>query len=445
MDDKELLRNVIQLVVLIIPLFFILPLLKKTADPGGAMSSGFSKLSGALRLDKLLDKGQAGARGSAKNRVLNAEARMASSDSRIGRGIGGARTRSRMKKQTRERVRSQALEEGYYKNLTSGSPRKQEEKIARAVGVGGRIGADEAERLGRQATGYATAKQYERFGETVKFQEAELSSKSTAELGKILEDALRSGNDERAHAASNTLVGRGKADAAVAGEAIRNIAGGAAPDSKIAESAASLVRSHGADFNAVSPDLTRWASQDMSPNATTGAPAPTLNDRAADVGTYANASSEKMSTWTPDTVARAYQAATSTGNIADHQRLVDQAHATLNDPQAAGRLDQRVKDQLLRISQGQAIPPPPPPPTPPPTTSDRRLKKNISRIGSYGDIPLYRFQYKWGSTEYVGTMAQDIAESHTSAVSVGSDGYYRVDYSQLGFDMTTYEEWVSKK
>ncbi len=443
MDDNALLRNVIQLVVITIPLFFILPLLRKTADPGGAMSSGFNKLSGALRLDKLLDKGQSGMRGGIKNKALNAEARMASSDSKIGRGIGGARTRSRMKKQTRERVRGQALEEGYYKNLTSGSPRQQNEKLARAVGVGGRIGADEAERLGRQATGYATAKEYERFGETVKFQEAELSTKSTAELGKILEAALSSGNDERAHAASNTLVGRGKADAAVAGEAIRNIAGGAAPNSKIAEAASSLIRSHGADFNAVSPDLTRWASQDMSPSST-GVPAPTLNDRAADADTYANASSEKMSTWTPDTVARAYQAATSTGNIADHQRLVDQAHATLNDPQAAGRLDQRVKDQLTRITQGQAIPPPPPPPTPPPT-SDRRLKKNISRVGSYGNIPLYRFQYKWGSTEYVGTMAQDIKGSHANAVSVDSDGYYRVDYSQLGFDMTTYEEWVSKK
>lgn len=441
MDDNALLRNVIQLVVLIIPLFFILPVLRKTGEAAGQLGNAANKFAGALRADKGLDKLQGGMRGVVKNKALNAEARMASSDSRVGRGIGGARTRKRMKQQNRERVRSQALEEGYYKNLTSGTQRQQDEKRARAVGVGGRIGADEAERLGRQATGYATAKEYERFGETVKFQEAELSTKSTAELGRILEDALRSGNDERAHAASNTLVGRGKADAAVAGEAIRTVAGGAAPDSKVAESAASLVRSHGADFNAVSPDLTRWASQDMSPSAT-GVPAPTLNDRAADAGTYANASAEKMSTWTPDTVARAYQAATTTGNIADHQRLVDQAHATLNDPQAAGRLDQRVKDQLLRISQGQAIPPPPPPPPPP---SDRRLKKNISRVGSYGDIPLYRFQYKWGSTEYVGTMAQDIAESHADAISVGSDGYYRVDYSQLGFDMTTYEEWSSKK
>lgn len=73
--------------------------------------------------------------------------------------------------------------------------------------------------------------------------------------------------------------------------------------------------------------------------------------------------------------------------------------------------------------------------------SDRRLKKNISMLGNYNDIPLYRFRYNWSDIEYVGTMAQDILTSHPNAVTMGSDGFYRVDYSQLGFEMTTYQEW----
>lgn len=43
--------------------------------------------------------------------------------------------------------------------------------------------------------------------------------------------------------------------------------------------------------------------------------------------------------------------------------------------------------------------------------------------------------------EYVGVMAQDLLDSeYSSAVIKNSDGYYSVDYSQLGFNMTTYDD-----
>ena len=36
---------------------------------------------------------------------------------------------------------------------------------------------------------------------------------------------------------------------------------------------------------------------------------------------------------------------------------------------------------------------------------------------------------------YIGVMAQDVLKVEPSAVSVGTDGFYRVDYHKLGIDM----------
>lgn len=430
--SSALLLNIIQLTVLIVGLTSALALIKNGSKLTGQLMNKTDQLSKQFGLEKGLNATRGGIKNYGKNKALNAEARMASSDSRLGRGVGGFRTRRSMKQKNRERIRGQALEEGYYKNLTTGTERQREEKRAKAVGMGGRVAAEEAARLGRQAEGYATAKEHERFGETVKFQEAILSSASTAELKTALEDAIRTGNDEKAHAAANVLVGRGKSDAAAAGEVIRTVAGAAPPNSDQAKSAASLIRSHGADFNAVSPDLTKWATQD--PNAPT---AQTLNQTAATASTYTGASAEKMATWSNATIDRAHAAAHAAGAAGGTEwaTLQQQANAVLADPQQAGKLTPEAIKRYTDIANGMAPPPP----------SDRRLKKNISQIGVFGDIPLYRFQYRWGSTEYVGTMAQDIKESHANAVSVDHDGYYRVDYSQLGFSMMTHEEWLSKK
>ena len=92
------------------------------------------------------------------------------------------------------------------------------------------------------------------------------------------------------------------------------------------------------------------------------------------------------------------------------------------------------------------IPPPPtnsnnpPPPPPPPTTnndiSDFRLKKNIQLVGTtvYG-LPLYDFQYVNRPGVFEGVMAQDVLKVMPLAVTIGVDGFYRVNYTMLGIEM----------
>jgi hypothetical protein len=50
-------------------------------------------------------------------------------------------------------------------------------------------------------------------------------------------------------------------------------------------------------------------------------------------------------------------------------------------------------------------------------------------------LPLYRFQYRQRTGVYLGVMAQDVLNVVPSAVSIGSDGYYMVDYNKLGIAM----------
>jgi hypothetical protein len=74
--------------------------------------------------------------------------------------------------------------------------------------------------------------------------------------------------------------------------------------------------------------------------------------------------------------------------------------------------------------------------------SDIRLKRDITLLDTlYNGIKIYKFRYLWSDVEYVGVMAQDLLDSeYSSAVIKNSDGYYSVDYSQLGFNMTTYDD-----
>ena len=70
--------------------------------------------------------------------------------------------------------------------------------------------------------------------------------------------------------------------------------------------------------------------------------------------------------------------------------------------------------------------------------SDMRFKTNIERIG-YSDmnIPIYLFNYKEDlNTTYKGVMAQDLLKlGFNDSVSVGHDGYYRVDYNKIDVNM----------
>jgi len=70
------------------------------------------------------------------------------------------------------------------------------------------------------------------------------------------------------------------------------------------------------------------------------------------------------------------------------------------------------------------------------TMSDIRMKENISQTGtSPSGIPIYEFNYIGDSNRYSGAMAQDLLEMNIDAVSVGKDGYYRINYNNIDVDM----------
>jgi hypothetical protein len=63
--------------------------------------------------------------------------------------------------------------------------------------------------------------------------------------------------------------------------------------------------------------------------------------------------------------------------------------------------------------------------------SDRRLKKNIKRIGTHPlGIGLYEFDYLWGQ-HAIGVMADEVKSVRPEAVLHHPDGYDMVDYSKL--------------
>jgi hypothetical protein len=63
--------------------------------------------------------------------------------------------------------------------------------------------------------------------------------------------------------------------------------------------------------------------------------------------------------------------------------------------------------------------------------SDRRLKKNIHRIGTHPlGIGIYEYDYIWGE-HAVGVMADEVRTVRPEAVSRDADGFDSVDYSKL--------------
>jgi hypothetical protein len=64
--------------------------------------------------------------------------------------------------------------------------------------------------------------------------------------------------------------------------------------------------------------------------------------------------------------------------------------------------------------------------------SDRRLKRDIVRIGEYeSGLPKYRFTYVWGGPEQVGAMADEVEKIMQDAVKYDADGFAMVDYSRV--------------
>ncbi len=68
--------------------------------------------------------------------------------------------------------------------------------------------------------------------------------------------------------------------------------------------------------------------------------------------------------------------------------------------------------------------------------SDVRLKEDVQRVGTtvFG-LPLYRFKYLGKPETYEGVMAHEVLQVMPAAVSLGADGYHRVNYSALGTSM----------
>ena len=68
--------------------------------------------------------------------------------------------------------------------------------------------------------------------------------------------------------------------------------------------------------------------------------------------------------------------------------------------------------------------------------SDMRLKKDIIRVGTTRyQLPLYDFNYIDQPGRFEGVMAQDVLKVMPEAVSIGADGFYRVNYTMLGIEM----------
>ncbi len=68
--------------------------------------------------------------------------------------------------------------------------------------------------------------------------------------------------------------------------------------------------------------------------------------------------------------------------------------------------------------------------------SDSRLKTGITQVGTTAHgLPLYNFSYIGKPEVYEGVMAQDVLKVMPSAVVHGADGYYRVNYKNLGVQM----------
>ena len=64
--------------------------------------------------------------------------------------------------------------------------------------------------------------------------------------------------------------------------------------------------------------------------------------------------------------------------------------------------------------------------------SDRRLKRKVRRIGRLpSGISVYRYKFKGGKAWHTGVMAQEVARVLPHAVMRGTDGYLRVNYTEV--------------
>ncbi len=78
--------------------------------------------------------------------------------------------------------------------------------------------------------------------------------------------------------------------------------------------------------------------------------------------------------------------------------------------------------------------------------SDVGVKRDLAPLVRLANgLTLYRYHYQWSDTVYVGVLAQDVDLVVPKAVSRGTDGYLRVNYSQLGLELRTCTEWMASR
>jgi hypothetical protein len=77
--------------------------------------------------------------------------------------------------------------------------------------------------------------------------------------------------------------------------------------------------------------------------------------------------------------------------------------------------------------------------------SDARLKRDVVPVARLENgIGLYRYRYHWSDRLYVGVMAQEVAPIVPDAVTIGSGGFYAVDYARLGLEHVTWDAWQAR-
>lgn len=64
--------------------------------------------------------------------------------------------------------------------------------------------------------------------------------------------------------------------------------------------------------------------------------------------------------------------------------------------------------------------------------SDRRLKRDVERIGSHGELGIYRFRFYGEARQRVGVMADEVAVHAPHALGPVVGGYATVNYDKLG-------------
>ena len=78
--------------------------------------------------------------------------------------------------------------------------------------------------------------------------------------------------------------------------------------------------------------------------------------------------------------------------------------------------------------------------------SDKRVKENLTKVATIGDVNIYKFNYIWDKdTQQYGVIAQELlGTKYESAVFVDEEsGLYKVDYEKLN-EMVDIQSFINQ-